>query len=90
MDKSMSEVIKDCEEHAKRSGYSLNPNKKFLEAIARGLSMNEYHHGKRYCPCRPITGNREEDEKNVCPCVYHKEEIEKDGKCHCSLFFRGV
>nr|WP_269850493.1 ferredoxin-thioredoxin reductase catalytic domain-containing protein [Methanosarcina horonobensis] len=26
--------------------------------------------------------------KIVCPCIYHKDEIEKDGNCHCELFFK--
>ncbi|NYT19995.1 MAG: hypothetical protein GKC08_06885 [Methanosarcinales archaeon] len=45
-------------------------------------------YGKRYCPCRIIKGNEEEDKKIICPCIYLKEEIENDGKCHCELFFK--
>ena len=44
--------------------------------------------GKRYCPCRIVTGDEKEDRKIVCPCIYHKEEVERDGSCHCELFFK--
>ncbi len=30
------------------------------------------------CPCRAISV--------PCPCPFHIEEIETDGKCHCNLF----
>jgi hypothetical protein len=31
-----------------------------------------------HCPCRP--------EDVPCPCPSHREEISKDGHCHCNLF----
>lgn len=45
------------------------------------MIKNEEKYGKKYCPCRKI--HRDEI---VCPCVYHKEEIKKQGHCHCFLF----
>jgi ferredoxin-thioredoxin reductase catalytic chain len=47
---------------------------------------NEKEKGKRYCPCRRLSGNEEEDSKKVCVCAYHKEEIVNEGKCYCGLF----
>ncbi|MBI5554435.1 MAG: hypothetical protein HY920_01100 [Elusimicrobia bacterium] len=41
----------------------------------------------QYCPCRPISGNQEEDKQKICPCKWHKDEIAADGHCHCQLFF---
>ncbi|MGR3220281.1 MAG: ferredoxin-thioredoxin reductase catalytic domain-containing protein [Candidatus Anammoxibacter sp.] len=43
-------------------------------------------YGFDYCPCRIVTGDKEKDDKIICPCVYHEEEIKRDGKCHCDLF----
>ena len=31
-------------------------------------------------------GDAEKDKKIICPCVYHIEEIDREGECHCQLF----
>jgi len=77
-----------AEKYAKENGYKLNPNEKILVGVLRGLVANKKMHGERYCPCRRVTGDKEADKKIICPCIYHKEEIERDGRCHCMLFFR--
>jgi len=66
----------------------LNPDKKVVDRVMAGLNKNEEKYGKRYCPCRRVTGNEAEDAKIICPCIYSKEEIEKDGKCFCGLFVK--
>lgn len=66
----------------------LNSNKKIVEGIENGLKRNEEKYGKRYCPCRRVTGNETEDTKIICPCIYREQEIEKDGKCLCGLFVK--
>jgi ferredoxin-thioredoxin reductase catalytic chain len=82
------ELIKKYEEYAKENGFKLNPNAKVVEGIVKGLLVREEKFGERYCPCRRATGDKEEDKKIICPCIYHKEEIEKDGQCQCSLFIK--
>lgn len=82
------ELIKEHEEYAEQNGFKLNPDKKVVEVIIKGLLEREKKFGARYCPCRRITEDKEEDKKIICPCIYHKEEIEKDGKCFCGLFVR--
>lgn len=84
----MESLIEKYQEYAKDSGFSLNPDKEAVERIVRGLLENEKKHGFQYCPCRRITGNLEEDKKNICPCIYHKDEIEKLGHCLCGLFVK--
>jgi len=74
--------------YAERKGYRLNPDKEILDTVTDGLAKNEEKYGRRYCPCRIVTGDGEEDRKVICPCIYHKEEIENDGMCHCELFFK--
>jgi ferredoxin-thioredoxin reductase catalytic chain len=59
-----------------------------IEALVRGLLMNEKGYGKRYCPCRRVTGDAEEDMKKVCPCIWHEDEIKRLGHCHCGLFVK--
>jgi len=85
MDK-IEDLIKEYSEYAKNNGFKLNPDKKIVEGIISGLLKNEEKYGKKYCPCRRVSGNAEEDAKKVCPCFWHKEEIEKDGHCFCRLY----
>ncbi|MCK4258413.1 MAG: hypothetical protein KAX49_05510 [Halanaerobiales bacterium] len=75
------------EKYATRAGYKLNENEEILDVVLEGMARNKAIHGKRYCPCRMLTGNVEEDRPKICPCKWHKEEIEKDGVCHCQLYF---
>jgi len=80
--------MKNSLDYAKSKGFALNPDKKVLTLVIAGLAKNEKDKGKPYCPCRALTGNPEEDSKNVCPCAFHLDEIERDGHCKCSLFFK--
>ncbi|MEK7080715.1 MAG: ferredoxin-thioredoxin reductase catalytic domain-containing protein [Patescibacteria group bacterium] len=66
----------------------LNLDKKVVESIMNGLKRNEEKYGKRYCPCRRVTGNEAEDAKIICPCIYREEEVKKDNKCLCGLFVK--
>ncbi len=66
----------------------LNPDKKIVEEVMRGLAENQKKYGKRYCPCRRVTGNEAEDAKIICPCVFRDQEIQKDGRCLCGLFVK--
>jgi len=87
-EEDMEKLIKECEDYAKQKGLRLNPNEEIVERIIRGLLKNEKKYGKRYCPCRRVTGDPEKDDKIVCPCAYHLDEIERDGKCFCQLFVK--
>jgi ferredoxin-thioredoxin reductase catalytic subunit len=84
----IEEMIKNYSEYAKENGFQLNPDRKTVERVINGLLANEKKNGKKYCPCRRLSGDEEEDAKKVCPCAYHKEEIKKDGRCYCGLFIK--
>ncbi len=84
----IKELIKDYSSYAQKNGFRLNPNEETVKRIIRGLLENEKKYGIKYCPCRRITGNQEEDSKTICPCNYHLKEIEKDGHCICGLFVK--
>ncbi|MDD5649863.1 MAG: ferredoxin-thioredoxin reductase catalytic domain-containing protein [Candidatus Nanoarchaeia archaeon] len=77
-----------AEKYAKTKGFHLNPNEKELDLILKGLENNRKKHGFPYCPCRIITGNKEKDREIICPCVYHRGEIEINGNCLCKLFWK--
>jgi len=81
-----AEFVKQSKEYAEKSGFTLNPDTKTVERIVNGIFENEKKYGERYCPCRRVTGNKEEDAKKICPCFWHKDEIAKDGHCFCKLF----
>ena len=84
----IEEIIKKYEIYARENGFRLNPNREVVERIVKGLLEREKEFGVRYCPCRRITGNKEEDKKMICPCIFHQKEIEKFGHCLCGLFVR--
>ena len=84
----IEQLKKEYSEYAKNNGFNLNPDDKAVERIINGLLMNEQKHGAKYCPCRRISENKEEDSKKICPCVWHKDEIKKDGHCFCNLYVK--
>jgi len=81
-------LIKKYEEYVETNGFKLNPNREVVERIIRGLLENEKKYGQKYCPCRRVSGNLEEDKSKICPCSWHREEIEKNGRCLCGLFVK--
>jgi ferredoxin-thioredoxin reductase catalytic subunit len=85
--KEEKELYKKLKSYADSKNLKLNPNEKATEGIIRGLLRNKEFKGDIYCPCRTVTGNKEEDKKIVCPCIYHKQEIKDMGHCKCTLFW---
>jgi ferredoxin-thioredoxin reductase catalytic subunit len=87
MDKK-EELLKEYQDYAEEKGIALNPNERIVSAIIDGLFAREESDGEKYCPCRKVTGDKEEDKKIICPCVYHMDEITEMGHCHCNLFVK--
>lgn len=77
-----------AEKYARENGFVLSPDEKIVENILKGLLRNEEKRGARYCPCRLVSGDKEKDKAIICPCIYHRDEIERDGHCHCRLFVK--
>lgn len=75
-----------AEKYAEAAAYKLNSDKKIVDAVLAGLAENEKRYGYRYCPCRVVSGNPKQDVVNICPCRFHKKEIEEQGACKCRLF----
>ena len=86
LDKFEEDILKRMKEYADRNGYRLNPNKKLVIILIKGLARNYRRYGELYCPCRRLTGDPEKDKLLICPCAYHRKEIEERGGCHCGLF----
>ncbi len=67
MTESKQEILASSKRYAEAKGFALNSDEKILNAVIAGLAKNARQHGKPYCPCRALSGNEEEDTKNVCP-----------------------
>jgi len=74
------------EREAKSHGYAINPDQKVVEEILTGLAVNEKRYGYKACPCRLATGKYQMDCDIICPCSYCYLDVEKNGRCYCSLF----
>lgn len=85
---NVEETIKSYQEYAEKNGFKLNPDREAVEKLVMGLLTNERKYGAKYCPCRRVSGDPEEDKPKICPCQWHKEEIERDGHCFCGLFYK--
>jgi ferredoxin-thioredoxin reductase catalytic subunit len=88
LDKEGLALKKKLQAYADSQNFKLNENKSALEGIINALLRNKKFKGEIYCPCRIVTGNKEEDKKIICPCVYHQGEIELQGNCKCTLFWK--
>ena len=84
----IKKLIEEFKEYAMANGFKLNPDEKTVKRVIEGLLRNEEKYGKKYCPCRRVTGDEAEDAKKICPCFWHKDEIEKDGHCFCQLYVK--
>lgn len=71
---------------ATKNTFRLNPEDKTVARVMKGLVSRKKKYGYEYCPCRLVSGDKDEDAKIICPCVYHEDEVNADGKCHCDLF----
>lgn len=81
----LEKTIRFTDKVVKQFNWAYNPDVEINEGIQLGLTRNKLMHGKRYCPCFFVTGNKEED--RVCPCPPAIEkEIPEDGVCHCQIF----
>lgn len=91
MDNNDEKIIRErIEKYVAKSPYKLNPDEKTVARVIKGLVARKKKYGYELCPCRIVTGDKEKDDKIICPCAYHEEEIRNDGKCHCDLFVADI
>ncbi|UCH34419.1 MAG: ferredoxin:thioredoxin reductase [Armatimonadota bacterium] len=79
-------VHRRIERYLRRSPYRLFPDETVVRSLVTRLARNLVAHGRQYCPCRKVTGDRAADRPNICPCRTHRAEIARDGHCECRLF----
>ena len=85
-DKNIKNLKEKYKKHAEKSGIKLNPEEKIVDGIIKALLRNKELKGDFYCPCRIVKGIKERDDEIICPCIFHRGEIELQGRCHCGLF----
>ena len=79
------------EEFARNNEFQINPNSEKVNMLIDGVFSCEENHGMKYCPCRLIAKDFEEDLKLVCPCnflIHETYKDKEDGECWCGLFVR--
>jgi ferredoxin-thioredoxin reductase catalytic subunit len=79
------------EEFAEKNEFKVNPNTEKVNMLIEGVFSCDENHGMKYCPCRLIAKDFEEDLKLVCPCnflIHETYKDKEDGECWCGLFVR--
>lgn len=81
----LERTVRFTDKVVEQFGWTYNPDPEINEGIQLGLTRNKLMHGKRYCPCFFVTGDKSQD--RICPCKPAIEtEIPEDGVCHCQIF----
>ena len=82
-------IWRELTERQENHEFILNPDKETVERLAKGVLTNEKNKNLKFCPCRMIMGNLEEDKRLVCPCSFKTQKTWKEkGECWCSLFVK--
>ncbi|MCX6562906.1 MAG: hypothetical protein NTU60_04790 [Candidatus Aminicenantes bacterium] len=85
------DFLRAIETLAEGQEFMINPDRARLETLFEGIFNNERNHGLKYCPCRLICKEFEEDLKIVCPCNFLIHETYKGvdkGECWCGMFIK--
>ncbi len=85
------DFLRAIEKLAEGQEFMVNPDRARLETLFEGIFNNERNHGLKYCPCRLMTKDFEEDLKIVCPCNFLVHETYKGldkGECWCGMFIK--
>ena len=67
-------------------GYYFNTDKQRTFELLEALIYNKERYGYMGCPCRLVSGDRDNDRDIICPCVYSVPDIEEFGSCYCNLY----
>jgi len=67
-------------------GYFFNKDKERTLELLEALLTNKDRYGFMGCPCRLVSGDRDNDRDIICPCVYRVPDIEEYGSCYCNLY----
>lgn len=77
------EALKPLQE---AKGYFFNKDKERVFELMEALLTNKKRYGYMGCPCRLLSGDREQDRDILCPCVYRTPDVAEFGSCYCNLY----
>jgi ferredoxin-thioredoxin reductase catalytic subunit len=67
-------------------GYYFNEDRERTFELLDALIQNKERYGYMGCPCRLLSGDRENDRDIICPCIYSVPDIAEIGSCYCNLY----
>ena len=67
-------------------GYYFNADRERTFELLDALIQNKERYGYMGCPCRLLSGDRENDRDIICPCIYSAPDIAEFGSCYCNLY----
>jgi len=67
-------------------GYYFNSDMDRVMDLMEALLTNRERYGYMGCPCRLVSGDRENDRDIICPCVYREPDVAEYGSCYCNLY----
>jgi ferredoxin-thioredoxin reductase catalytic chain len=67
-------------------GFYFNTDRERVFELLDALLLNKQRYGYMGCPCRLLSGNRDQDRDIICPCEYSAPDIAEYGSCYCNLY----
>jgi ferredoxin-thioredoxin reductase catalytic subunit len=67
-------------------GYYFNEDRERTIELLDALIQNKERYGYMGCPCRLLSGDRDNDRDIICPCTYSVPDIAEFGSCYCNLY----
>jgi len=67
-------------------GYFFNNDRNLVMGIINDLLLNKVRYGYMACPCRLVSGERDQDRDILCPCLYRERDVKEFGSCYCNLY----
>ncbi len=79
----LCEMLKKSQEP---KGYFFNKDRERVMDLMAALLFNKERYGYMGCPCRLVSGDKQNDRDIICPCVYRTPDVEEFGSCYCNLY----
>jgi ferredoxin-thioredoxin reductase catalytic chain len=68
-------------------GYKFTPDAELRDFLLEQEVALEDKHGIPFCPCQPLTPDRQRNMRIVCPCIpFHRKHFDAMKRCWCGLF----
>ena len=72
---------------ADKMGLILNPNEARVQRVIGKMTHHFITMGENVCPCKQTTPHPQKGKEILCPCDDLADEIRREGRCHCRLFY---